>query len=156
MNNGAGISTLLSSWTTPATTIRLQSRGRLSGSRSSHAENRGYGANQKTVIASRWLQCGHYHHDSSDYQYTPQLIRRMAALVQVAYIPACLLRVFLAGARCVRYAFMEIRIKPVSYLAEKCSHRRETLGISHWLPRLFAPIAGASAIGPKLRRFRFR
>ena len=87
-----------------------------------HPENRGYGANQKTcyrlALAADADIIIMIH---PDYQYTPQLIPAMAALVGSRTLP---LRAWFAHSwrRCAawRYAVMEIRLKPASDARRKC------------------------------------
>src|SRR6266508_3857756 len=67
-----------------------------------HPENRGYGANQKTCYRLALAADGDIiimiH---PDYRYTPQLFLRWLRWWRADFIPACLVRVFLAAARCV-------------------------------------------------------
>ena len=116
-----------------------------------HPENRGYGANQKTcyrlALAADADIIIMIH---PDYQVQPQLIPAMAALVASGLYPCVLGSRFSAGARCVAVCLVEVHFKPVFDPCGKCSYRRETLGISHWLPRFFAPVVRAPAIGTKL------
>ena len=122
-----------------------------------HPENRGYGANQKTCYRLA-LAAGAdiiimIH---PDYQYTPQLIPAMAALVAKRSLS---LRARFADSRrrraARRHALVEIRFKPVPHVRGEFSHRREAFGVSHWLSRLFAPTIGAAAIANRTQTILF-
>jgi glycosyltransferase involved in cell wall biosynthesis len=115
-----------------------------------HPSNRGYGANQKTcyrlALAAGADIIVMIH---PDYQYTPQLLPAMAALVASGLYPVCLLRAFWAAGH-----FAACRggshFKPVLDVRGERSHRRETFGVS-LAPRFFAPAAGTVC---RLRRTR--
>ena len=118
-----------------------------------HPENRGYGANQKTcyrlALAAGADIIVMIH---PDYQYTPQLIPAMAALVASGlFIPAA----WFAHPRWWRaarwHALVEIHLEPVSYPRGEPSPWREALGISHRLSRFCAQPAGTATAGGELR-----
>ena len=123
-----------------------------------HPENRGYGANQKTCYRLA-LAAGAdiiimIH---PDYQYTPQLIPAMAALVASDLYPCVLGSRILRGRRAARWhALVEIRFKPFPHVRREFSHRSEAFRVPHWLSRIFAPVVGAAAIANELQRFCFR
>jgi hypothetical protein len=82
-----------------------------------------------------------------DYQYTPQLIPAMAALVGSGLYPGVLgSRILGGGALRGGMPLWKYISNRFLTLAENVSYRRETLGISHWLSRFFAPIVGAPAV----------
>jgi len=123
-----------------------------------HPENRGYGANQKTCYRLALAAGGDIiimiH---PDYQYTPQLIPAMAALVASGPLS---LRARFADPRRRRtagwHALVEIRFKQVPHVRGEFSHRSEAFRVPHWLSRVFAPAVGAAAIANELKRFCFR
>jgi len=119
-----------------------------------HPENRGYGANQKTcyrlALAASADIIIMIH---PDYQYTPQLIPAMAALVASGLYP-CVLASRILGGGALRGGmpwWKYISNRGLT-LVENLLIGAKLSGISHWLSRIFAPIAGAAAPGGKLQR----
>ena len=122
-----------------------------------HPKNRGYGANQKTCYRLA-LAAGAdiiimIH---PDYQYTPQLIPAMAALVASGLYP-CVLGSRILGGGALRggMPWWKYVSNRVPHVRREFSHRSEAFRVPHRLSRVFAPAVGAAAIANKLQTILF-
>ncbi len=104
-----------------------------------HPENRGTAQPKDLLPPRAGCRCRHHHYDSSRLSvHTPVDSgdggsgREWSLSLRTRFADSRRRRT----AR--RHAVVEIRFKPVPHAGGESSYRRETIGVSHWLSRIFA------------------